>query len=94
MARIPPTLAAFGAAVVIFVLLRRRVDMVISLFAFGIMLTMGLFPFAIQVREYPFMVFFLSLALLFWDNIEGSKHAAINGFGIWMTLALCLAWVR
>ncbi len=68
--------------------------MVISLFAFGIMLTMGLFPFAIQVREYPFMVFFLSLALLFWDNIEGSKHAAINGFGIWMTLALCLAWVR
>jgi hypothetical protein len=91
VARIPPTLAAFGAAVVIFVLLRRRVDTVISLFAFGIMLTMGLFPFALQVREYAFMVFFLSLVLLFWDNMEGSKHAAINGFGIWITLALCLA---
>ena len=90
-ARFPSTLAAYGAAVVVFILIRRRMDMAISLFAFGIMLTMGLFPFALQVREYAFMVFFLSLALLFWDNIEDSKHAALNGFGIWITLALCLA---
>jgi hypothetical protein len=64
-ARFPSTLAAYGAAVVIFILLRRRMDIVVSLFSFGIMLSMGLFPFAVQVREYVFLALFLSLGLLF-----------------------------
>ncbi len=91
VARFPSTLAAFGAAVVIFVLMRRRVDVAVSLFAFGIVLSMGLFPFAVQVREYAYLVFLLSLALLFWDNIEDSRRPALNGLGIWITLSLCLA---
>ena len=89
-ARFPSTLAAYGAAVVIFILLRRRMDIVVSLFSFGIMLSMGLFPFAGQVREYAFLVLFLSLALLFWDNIENSKHPKLNGLAIWFVLALSL----
>lgn len=89
-ARFPSTLAAYGAAIVLFILLRRRMDIVISSFCFGIMLSMGLFPFAVQVREYAFLVLFLSLALLFWDNIENSKHPKLTGLAIWFVLALSL----
>ncbi len=91
-ARLPSILAGFGAGVVIFVIMRRRVGVVISLLSFGIVLSMGLFPFANQVRGYAFLTFFLALALLFWDGMEDSKHPALSGAGIFVVLTLCLSF--
>jgi hypothetical protein len=90
-ARLPSILAGLGAAVVVFVIMRRRVGLVISLVSFAIILSMGLFPFAVQAREYALLAFFLSLALLFWDGVENSRHPMLNGVGIWVALALCLS---
>ena len=90
-ARVPSILAGFGAAVAIFVIMRRRVCVLISLLSFGITLSMGLFGFATQVRDYAFLTFLLALALLFWDRMEDSKRPALNGAGIWVVLALCLS---
>ncbi len=89
-ARFPSIIAAYTTAVIIFILLRPRMDIAISLFCFGLMLSMGLFPFAVQVREYVFLVLFLSLALLFWDNMETTTRQRLNGLGIWIVLALSL----
>jgi 4-amino-4-deoxy-L-arabinose transferase-like glycosyltransferase len=90
--RLPSIAAIYGAAVCTYLLLVRcQVSRLAAVLGFGIVLSFGLFDYAIQARPYALLSFCLAAALLLWSSMDDARGRALRAFGLWLVLAVALA---
>jgi hypothetical protein len=90
--RLPSIAAVYGAAACTYLLLVRcQVSRFAAAFGFGIVLSFGLFDYAIQVRQYALLSFCLAAALLLWSTMDEARGRPLRAFGLWFVLAVALA---
>jgi hypothetical protein len=65
--RLPSIVAVYIVGIAAFILVRRRYPAPVAVLAMALCLTSGLFPFAIQVRQYAGVAACFALALVIWD---------------------------
>jgi hypothetical protein len=91
--RVPSILAVYGAAWCIFLLLAKsRLSRAAATLGFAMVLAFGLFPYAVQVRQYAFLALGLAAALLIWSGIDAARSPKARACGLWLVLSACLGF--
>jgi hypothetical protein len=88
--RIPSIVAVYGAAVCIYALVRPRLNRVVALAAFAVVLGSGLFEFAVQARQYALLAFGMAASLLLWAGFRGTRFPRTRSVALWLVLSGCL----
>lgn len=89
--RVPSIAAIYGAAWCTYILVvRSGISRLCAVVAFGLVFSLDLFEFAVEARQYALLALCLSLALLIWSNIEGTRGNRAKAFCLWFVLAVSL----
>jgi hypothetical protein len=89
--RIPSIVAIYGAAACTYLLLvKSQASRFAAVLAFGLVLALNLFDYAIQVRPYALLALGLAAALLLWSGIDDTRSGRARAFALWLVLAACL----
>lgn len=90
--RLPSILAVYGAACVTFLLLVKwRLSWAAAVLGFGAVLSLGLFTYAIQVRQYGLLALGLATALFVWSGMDEARSAKARACCLWLVLSACLS---
>src|SRR5262249_22997305 len=86
--RLPSILAVYGAACVMFMLLVKwRLSRAAAVLGFGAVLALGLFNYAVQVRQYGLLALGLATALYLWSGMDETRSAKARACGLWLVLS-------
>ena len=88
--RVPSLLAVFAAGLCVHATLRPALSRPAALLGFGLVLSLGLFDFAVQARPYALLAFAFAAALLLWTRVDGARRPLAVAAGLWLSLAACL----
>jgi hypothetical protein len=89
--RVPSILAVYGASVCIWLMARIHMSPLVAILSLGLVLSLGLFQFAVLARQYALLSFCLAAALLLWSGFEQTTRPLLRSFGLWLVLTLCLS---
>jgi len=90
LARVPSIAAVLGAAICMFMLVRRHLGSAPAMVAFGVVLAGALFGYAVQARPYALLAFGAALAILAWDGIAIGRRSS-NGWLLAAALAFSVS---
>lgn len=89
--RVPSIAAVYAAAWCTYIrVVRSGISRLSAVVAFGLVLSLALFEFAVQARQYALLAFCLSLALLIWSDIKDTRGDRAKAYCLWFVLAVAL----
>lgn len=89
--RLPSIFALLATAYCVYALLRTSLSRLAAMIGFALVLSLGLFDFAVQVRPYALLTLAFATSLLFWVRMEDTQAPLRLALLLWLSLAACLS---